>query len=48
MNKQQSNILPRRPREAAGKGCCPQRCDNPEQTSSRNLFPRESVFAFTV
>lgn len=23
MNKQQSNILPPRPREAAGKGCCP-------------------------
>lgn len=48
MNKQQSNILPCWPPEAAGKGCCPQRCDNSEQTSGRNLFPGESVFAFTV
>lgn len=42
MNKQQSNILPQQPPEAAGKGCCPQCCDNPEQTSSSNLFPRKA------
>lgn len=48
MNKQQSNILPLRPPQAAGKGCGPRHCDNPEQTSGRSLFPRESMFAFTV
>jgi len=42
MNKQQSNILPPRPPEAAGKGCCPRRCDNPAQMRGRNLFPRKA------